>query len=136
MITTLSHYYFLFHKFPKISPHSIHLMIPEFGMSVISSPLSSNVPIILKIPFSSLDDYTVLALKTNNDRATKIGSNVLIDGNVNALYLNSCLSKGKVSVLLIGNTEQGETVKSYSSSQVTSADNHIPIRRQEGLTPL
>ena len=100
---------------------------PGFGTSVVSSSLSSNVPIILKIPFSSLDDDTVLALKTNNDRTTKIGSNVLIDGNVNASYLNGCLSKGNVSVLLIGNKEQGAIVKSYSSSQVTSVDYHIPI---------
>ena len=65
---------------------------------MVSPPLSSNDPIILKFPFSSLDPDTVLALKTNNDRTIEIGSNVSIFGKEYLWYPYYNMRKEDITV--------------------------------------
>ena len=86
---------------------------------------SQNKQMILKFPSSSFDTHTLWAIKYKTKDITRIGSKVLIDGKVNAVYINVCSSKGIVSVLHLGKTEKEELVKSYSSSRITFVHNHV-----------
>ena len=77
---------------------------------------------IIKFPFSSFDQDTLLAIKCKTKPISRIGSKVLIDGKVKGVYLNACSSKGIVSVLHLG---KEEVIKSYSFSRISSVRSNV-----------